>query len=123
MTIFILFFGVLLVLAGFLLILNPDFFFGFLNENVEKLWIYVGAVIVRIIFGGLLIYSSSYSKFPLIVSILGWMMVIAAVILLVMGRKNFEKLVLRVISIFKPYGRIGGLFSVGFGSFLIYAFI
>jgi len=123
MTIMIYIFGVLLVFAGFLLILNSDFFFRFLNKNVEKLWIYVAAVIVRIIFGGILIYSSSYSKFPLVISILGWMIVIAAVILLVIGRKNFEKLVLWVISVFKPYGRIGGLFSVGFGSFLIYAFI
>ena len=123
MIIMIYMFGILLVFAGFLLILDSDFFFRFLNKNVEKLWIYVLAIIVRIIFGGLLIYSSSYSKFPLVISILGWMIVIAALILLFIGRDNFEKLVLRVISIFKPYGRIGGLFSVGFGSFLVYAFI
>ncbi len=123
MIIMIYMFGILLVFAGFLLVLDSDFFFRFLNKNVEKLWIYVLAIIVRIIFGGLLIYSSSYSKFPLVISILGWMIVIAALILLFIGRDNFEKLVLRVISIFKPYGRIGGLFSVGFGSFLVYAFI
>ncbi|MEE8058948.1 MAG: hypothetical protein V3T17_14100 [Pseudomonadales bacterium] len=123
MTMLICFFGVLLVLAGFFLIINPDFFFGFLNKNVDKLWVYIGAVIVRIIFGGLLIYSSHLSKFPLAISILGWMILMVAVILLVIGRKKFEKLVLWVISVFKPYGRIGGLFSVGFGSLLIYAFI
>jgi len=122
MIIMIYIFAVLLVLAGFLLIINPDFFFSFLDKNVDKLWIYVASVIVRIIFGGLLLYSSSYSKFPLVISILGWMIVITAVILFLVGRKNFEKLVLWVISIFKPYGRFGGLFSVGFGSFLIYAF-
>ncbi len=123
MTVMIHIFGVILVFAGLLLIINSDFFFGFLNKNAEKLWTYVLAVIVRIVFGGLLIYSSSYSNFPLVISILGWMIIIAALILLAIGRNNFEKLVLRVISIFKPYGRISGLFSVGFGSFLIYAFI
>ena len=122
MIIMIYIFGVLLVLLGFLIFINLGFFIS-INKYAGNLWAYAGRIILGSVFGGLLIYSSSFSKFPLAISILGWVIVIAAVILLAIGRENFEKLVVWVISIFKPFGRIGGLFSVGIGSFLIYAFI
>lgn len=122
MIFIIYFFAGLIVLAGLLLIVNPDFFFNFLNKNSGKFWIYLAAIVVRIIIGVLLIVTSGYSKFPLVISVLGWIVVLAAIILLAIGRRKFEKMVSWIISIFKPYGRIGGLFSVAFGLLLIYAY-
>ncbi|NNE66585.1 MAG: hypothetical protein HKN33_08455 [Pyrinomonadaceae bacterium] len=121
MTIYI--FGIFFVLAGLLLLFSPDFLFEFLDKNVKELWFYVTAIVVRFILGGFLVYYSASSNYPLAISILGWFIVAAAVVLLVMGRKNFEKLVSRVILIFRPYGRIAGLFSIAFGAFLLYAFV
>ncbi len=115
--------GGFLTLAGLLLVVQPELIFNFLSKNIQKLWIYITAVVVRLIFGGLLIYMADFSNFPLVISILGWIMIIAAVVLLAIGRKTFEKLVLWVMVKFKPYGRIVGVFSLGFGMFLIYAFI
>ena len=123
MTILIYLLAGILAFAGLLLVIQPDFIFNFLSKNSEKLWVYVTAIVVRLFFGGILIYAASFSKFPLVISILGWLILIAAVILLVIGRKRFETLVLWVTSKFKPYGRIAGVFSLGFGIFLIYAFM
>lgn len=123
MTILIYLFGVFLILAGFLIIIKPDLLFNLIAKNVDRLWMHVAAVATRIILGGVLIYSAEFSRFPLAISILGWITLIVAVILLVMGRGNFERLISWVIPVFKPYARIAGLLSAGFGGFLIYAFI
>lgn len=116
-------FGAFLIVAGISLVVNPDYFFNLLKKNVQSTWMHVAAIAVRAMFGGIFIYSADASKFPLVVSILGWTMIVAALILLVIGRKNLEKLVSWALAVFQPFGWIGGVFSLIFGLFLIYAFI
>jgi hypothetical protein len=44
-------------------------------------------------------------------------------ILAVIGRNNFKRLMSWALSLLKPFGRVGGVAAVGFGAFLFYAFI
>lgn len=73
--------------------------------------------------GIFLILQSSMSKYPTIIEIIGWLSLIAAICLLLIGRNNFQKLMIWVITKIKPYGRTSGLLSTAFGVFLVYAFI
>jgi len=119
----IIIFGALTLLAGVVILINPEVIFGYLRSNLDKLVIHILAVVVRLIIGVLLINQSGLSKFPLVIEILGWLSIVAALSLAAMGRHNFHKLMSWTLTFLKPYGRVGGVFAAAFGGFLIYAFV
>ena len=123
MSILIIIFGILMLLAGILLIINPKIIFKVLRENSDKLWLHISAVVVRLLLGALLIYQASVSKFPVTIEVIGWVAIFAAIVFTVIGRINFKRLISWAFSLVKPLGRIGGVLALCFGSFLIYAFI
>ena len=112
-----------MLLAGILLITNPEIIFKVLRENSDKLWLHIGAVVVRLLFGALLIYQASVSKFPVTMEVIGWVTIVAAIVFTVIGRINFRRLISWAFSLVKPLGRIGGVLALCFGSFLVYAFV
>jgi hypothetical protein len=123
MTLLIIIFGALTLLAGIVIVINPEAIFGFLRNNLDKLVLHVLAVAVRLVIGILLIYQSNVSKFPFVIEIIGWLSIVAAIFLAVMGRRNFNRLMSWALSLSKPFGRVGGILAVAFGAFLIYAFV
>lgn len=123
LTAVIILFGALILLAGSIIIINPDLVFGLLDRHADSLGLHVLAVVIRVIIGLVLIVEAGVSRFPLVIEIIGWLSIIAAAVFALIGRKNFLRLMNRVISLAKPYGRMGGMFAIGFGGFLIYAFI
>ncbi|MBW2565251.1 MAG: hypothetical protein JRE29_14800 [Deltaproteobacteria bacterium] len=90
---------------------------------MDKLVLHIIAVAVRLVIGVLLIYQSSVSKFPFVIEIIGWLSIVAAIFLSVMGRRNFNRLMSWALSLSKPLGHVGGVLAVAFGAFLIYAFV
>lgn len=123
MTILIVIFGVLILMSGIFILLNPEAIFGYLRNNSEKLELHILAVVVRVVLGVLLIYQSGESKYPFVIEIIGWLSIVAAIILAVIGRRNFSRLMSWALSFVKPLGRVGGVLAAAFGAFLIYAFV
>jgi hypothetical protein len=123
MTVLIIIFGALTLLAGIVIVINPEVIFGFLRNNLNKMVLHILAVVIRLVLGALLIYQSDISKFPFVIEIIGWLSIVAAIFLSVMGRRNFNRLMLWALSLSKPFGRVGGILAVAFGAFLIYAFV
>lgn len=123
MTALIIIFGALTLLAGVVIVINPEAIFGYLRSNYDKLAIHILAVVVRLIIGTLLISQSGLSNYPLVIEILGWLSIVAALSLAVMGRHNFLRLMSWALNVLKPFGRVGGVFAAAFGGFLIYAFV
>ncbi len=123
MIVFIIIFGALTLLAGIVIVINPEVIFGFLRNNLDKLALHILAIVVRLVLGVLLIYQSNVSKFPFVIEIIGWLSIVAAILLTVMGRRNFIRLMSWALSLLKPFGRVGGVLAAAFGAFLIYAFV
>ncbi len=123
MTTLIIIFGVLILLAGVVILVNPEIIFGFLSKHIDKMELQVLAIVVRLAIGVLLIQQSGVSRYPLVIEVIGWLAIAAAVIFTVIGRNNFRRLMSWALSLTKPYGRIGGIVAAGFGAFLIYAFV
>jgi len=123
MTELIISFAALILLAGVVILVRPEVIFGYLGSNVDKLALHILAVIIRLIIGVLLINQSSLSKYPLVIEVLGWLSVVAALGLAAIGRHNFHRLMSWALTFVKPYGRIGGVFAAAFGAFLIYSFV
>jgi hypothetical protein len=123
MTLLIIIFGALTLVAGIVIVINPEVIFGFLRNNLDKLVLHILAVVIRLVLGALLIYQFNISKFPLVIEVIGWLSIVAAILLALMGRRNFNRVMLWALSLSKPFGRVGGILAVAFGAFLIYAFV
>jgi len=123
MSVVIIVFGALTLLAGVVIIINPEIVFGFLKRYLEKLELQIVAIVVRLVLGALLIYLADISRFPLVIEVIGWLSIIAAITFAIIGRNNFKRLMSWAMSFQKPYGRVGGFIAVCFGGFLVYAFI
>lgn len=115
-------FGILLILAGISLLFAPEIIFDFLNSNKEEFWVYVVAIVVRLLLGAILILSAKQSKHSLAVKIIGGMFVLVALIFLFIGQQNLQEFIATVLTVFTPYAPFVGLVSIAFGSFFIYAF-
>jgi len=123
MTVLIIIFGALILLAGVLLLIKPEVVFGFLRNNIENPAIQVIAVLVRLVIGILLITQSRLSRFPIAIEVLGWVFIVAAVSLAVIGTTKFGKLISWVLTNLKAFERFVGAIAVVFGGFLVYAFL
>ena len=123
MTYIIIIIGFLILLAGVVILINPQAIFGPLKDNSDKLFIHIIAVVVRIILGILLVSQSDLSRYPVIIEILGWLSIIAGIALALIGRNNFKRLMSWAFSLLEPFGRVGGIIASAFGAFIVYAFI
>jgi hypothetical protein len=119
----IIIFGLMVFLVGAIIVVNPEIIFGLLRNNLEKVSLQVLAIGIRVVIGILLIRYASESKYPTIIEIIGWLSIAAAVIFSIMSRRRFLSLMSWAFSLLKPYGRVGGLFAMAFGGFLVHAFI
>lgn len=123
MTQFIIIFGALTCLAGLVILVNPDIIFGFLKKRSSRIELYIVAVAIRLILGAALIYQSGVSRYPVVIEIIGWLSIGAAVLFAVIGHRRFCGIMDWAFSLIKPWGRAGGVIAAGFGAFLVYAFV
>ena len=123
MTQLIIGFGGLLVLAGVLIMINPNWVFGPIKKYGDLPALHVIAVVMRLVLGYLLISQAHASSFPQIIGVLGWLAIVAAVAFAVMGRNNFKRMLNWATGLIDTLGRVAGLLAMAFGAFLIFAFI
>jgi len=118
----ILIISALILLAGVIILVSPDLIFGYLRENQDKLYIYVAAIMVRLLIGMLLVTQSKHSRFPVAIETLGWLSIVAAICFVIIGHRNFKRLLSWTLSKFTRFRRLGGVVGAIFGGFLLYAY-
>jgi len=114
-------FGIATIVAGIIIVINPATVFGLLRRKLESLGLHILAVVVRIILGAALIICAAESKYPTAILILGWISIVAAAVLGIIGRPNFKRLMSWALNVAPSFGRLGGLLAILFGGFLIHA--
>ncbi len=115
-------FGILMLLLGVSLLINPDIIIGWMEDNMENASLYITAIVVRMVIGILFIAAAGETKYPSVIKILGYLFIIAAIIFIFIGQKSFQDFITSLIPIVKPFARLGGLIGIAFGGFLIYSF-
>ena len=115
-------FGAFALWAGFVIALNPEWICGFLRKQVEGVLLHILNVAARVVFGLLLLFQSSQSKFPLITDIIAWFCIVLALLLTIMGRDRFKRSISWAITLIEDNSRVAGSLVMTFGAFLIYAF-
>ena len=119
----ILIFGILILVAGITMLMNPDAICGPIRSRSESFGFHIFAVVVRLILGIALIFYATESKYPLALQIIGWISLAASSLLLGIGRPRFQKLMIWALNLVSPVRRLGGLLGMLFGGFLVYAMI
>jgi len=125
MVIFIQIFALSTVFFGLVILFNPEIVFGLLRKNADQLSLHIIAVVIRLALGICLIEQAEISIYPLVIEVLGWLSIVAALTFGVIGRKRYKQLMHWALSdsLITRFGRFGGLLAAGFGAFLVYAFI
>ena len=123
MNVLVMVFGAATMIAGVVIAINPETVFGLIRKYYASLGMHVLAVVVRIILGAALILCADGSKYPTVIEIIGWITLIAALVMGIMGRASFKALIAWALGIPPFFRRIGGLLAIFFGGFLLYAVV
>ena len=117
----ILVFAVIMLITGVFILITPMSFFGVISAYSNSLKLHIFAVVLRLFLGVVLVTSAQNSKFPLSIELLGWLFIMASIILSLIGREKFKKLAGWAINLIPLYGRAIGAFSILIGGCLGYA--
>ena len=123
MRIFIIGFGLFIIAIAGAMALRPKRFGDTLLRHVGTTWMQVLAAAVRIVGGIVLVLYAGQSRFPLTLQIVGWIAIVAGVIVALMPAAKFTQLINWAFERFSRYTQVAALFAVLFGVFLIYAVI
>jgi hypothetical protein len=83
--------------------------------------LHITAAAVRIVMGVVMILYAGASRYPMAFQIIGWIALVAGVVLALTPPARFKKLVHWAFSKFGRYTRVAAVFAVMFGAFLIHA--
>ncbi len=100
-----------------------DKIWSLVNGAMEKDWVIYVAVIARLLLGAALIIVAPQSRFPLAFEILGWFAIVAAVLILIIGRDKLRRFVAWFQRFSQAMIRAWLLFGIAFGAFIIYGIL
>ena len=120
MTFLITLFGALVTIAGVVGVFRPGLFRQLLS-SIPVRGRYIAAIVVRLVFGLLLIWLADELRYPLVMKILGGISIAAAIGILIMGQERLDRLVEWWMALGDGVLRFGMLFATAFGAFLVHA--
>ena len=117
----VIFFGVFIIVIGFVMLINPTKARNTLRKAGSTNFINYAEITLRLIPAIALIVSSESSKFPLAFQVFGWIMLITSLILYVVPRKTHHKFSMKSADILKPfYFQLISPFAFLFGGLILY---
>ena len=122
MTLLITLFGALIAVAGLVGIFSPDQFRRLL-VGIPGRSRYVAAIVVRLIIGLLFLWLADELRYPLVMKILGGISIAAAIGITIMGRERLDRLIAWWMKLGDGVLRVGMLFAMLFGAFLVHVSI
>ena len=113
-------FAIVIVLLSLWGIVFSDRLMGMVRSVMDKSWGMPFAIVVRIILGVALLLAASVSKYPLLFKVLGWLALIAAAALPIIGRQRLITLLNWFQSLPDWVIRLWLIAGVMFGMLLLY---
>ena len=122
MKIIIALFGALICLAGLVILIAPEKLKAVMNNWTGQPR-FLFAVIVRVVFGAILLAEAANLKFPLVMKIIGAISILAAVVLLLIGEERMDRFIAWWLRLSDNVLRAWSVLTFAFGGFLIYVTI
>jgi len=119
MKIIIALFGALICLAGLVILIAPQKLKTVMNNWTGQPR-FLFAVIVRIVFGSILLAEAADLKFPLAMKIIGGISIVAAVVLLLIGQNRMDRMIDWFMKMSDDVFRAWSVLALVFGVLLIY---
>ena len=116
-------FGIAICIVCALGIYAPSRLIQAVIKNWNKTWGIYAAVIVRILLGVLLIIAAPETRFPVVFKTLGWLSIIAAIVIPFIGRTRLNRFMNWFTNLSPTLVRLWLLFGIVFGGFLIFSII
>ncbi len=113
-------FGVLICLAGLAILIFPVQFRNAMNKWTGQPR-FLFAVIIRVLFGALLLSEAANLKFPLAMKIIGAISILAAVVLLLIGQERMDRFIDWWMRMTDNVLRVWSVLAIAFGALFIYA--
>ncbi len=120
MKLLITLFGVLICLAGLAILIFPVQFRNAMNKWTGQPR-FLFAVIVRVLFGALLLSEAANLKFPLAMKVIGAISILAAVVLLLIGQERMDRFIDWWMKQSEIVFRVASVLAIAFGAFFIYS--
>ena len=104
-------------------IYTPERLRKLVNGVMDLDWGIYFAVCVRLLLGLVLIIAATDSRYPLVFQGLGWVIIVAAVVIAFAGRERIRSVLAWVERFSQRVFRLWLPFGVAFGAFLIYGIL
>ena len=114
-------FAIIMLVTGIVVLVRPMTIYGFIDTHSQSLKLHIFAVLIRLFLGAALIIAVKNTSFSLVLEVTGWLIVLAGIVLAVMGRKRFKRLVKWAVNLLSQHNRLIGIFSILIGGFLGYS--
>ena len=122
MKVFIKLIGIIMLLSGTLLLINPDILFDWIVNKMESKSFYIFAIVGRLVLGATILITAKESRFPMALKLFGYLAIITAVVFIFIGHDSFLDFLSSLIPGIRPYAFLSGLIAIAIGGFLIYAY-
>ena len=112
-------FGALICLVSLLMLIFPDQFRNAINKwTSQPRFLFI--VIIRVIFGALLLFEAANLKFPLAMKLIGAISILVAIVLLLIGHERVDRFIDWWMKQSENVFRVLSVPELAFGAFLIY---
>ena len=115
------FFGALMVLLSVVMIINPGYWARGIVTFSQAAWFHPFEILSRLAFGAIFINFADQTRYPTLVSVIGYLLVAVGVGLSLTPPSKHRQFAVWSAKKFKPFFRPSGAASLVFGMFLIYA--
>ena len=121
--VFIMIFGVLMMLLSLQMIKSPQIFSSGIAWFSQQAYFHVFEILSRLFFGLIFIYYASQTSAVMVNTVLGYLMLFTSMFLLIIGSNKHRTFACWSATTFCSTFRMAGVFSFGFGAYIVYSTI
>lgn len=121
MTTIIAAFGILIIGMCAWGLVAPKALIGWVLKVWNRPWAIYFAIAMRIALGVLFILAADETRYPQVFNIFGYLMIIAAIMIAIVGRKRLDTFIQWWVDSSPMFARAWLLFGMAFGAFIIHA--
>jgi hypothetical protein len=117
----ILIFAAVMTVLSLAVMFRAKFFTDFLLNKLGTVWMTLLAGGVRIGMGWVMLQAVPISRFPRTFEVLGWLFIIAGVVILLIPPRRLQQFARWAFERFRGFAALGGLAGIALAAFLAYA--
>ena len=121
MTTLAAYFAIAIIVCGMILIVNPAVVLQYILDQSGSRGFMITAFLARLILAIVLALVAAESRYPVFIGFIALLAFLGAVFIPILGSKKFSEIISKSARMNATVARLGGVGTILFGWFLIYA--